>query len=112
MFENTPIIHRYTRAQAIADGTLVDVTESAKLAGFRYPVAMTPAAIQSAQEEGLPDREGAIEGILLGLRQALRFMPPDADRVTFAVNDAELYAVCGPGDTAEPVVTVMEVGQD
>ena len=112
MFENAPIIHRYTRAQAIADGTLVDVTEAAKVAGFRYPVAITPAAIHAAQEKGLPDRDGAIEGILLGLMTATRSMPEDADRVAFTVNDAELYAVCGPGDDAEPTVTVMVVGED
>jgi len=34
----------YTRADAIADGTLVDVTETAREAGFRLPVAMTAAA--------------------------------------------------------------------
>src|SRR3954451_8782369 len=38
------IISSYTRAQAIADGVLVDVTEAAKEAGFRIPVALTAAA--------------------------------------------------------------------
>src|SRR3954447_15830505 len=38
------IISSYTRAQAIADGVLVDVTETAKEAGFRIPVALTHAA--------------------------------------------------------------------
>jgi len=35
------VIHRYTRAQAIADGVLVDVTDEAKRCGFSVPVAMT-----------------------------------------------------------------------
>lgn len=42
-----PVIHAYTRAQAIADGALVDVTETSggsREAGLRWPVAMTPAA--------------------------------------------------------------------
>ena len=38
-----PIIF-YTRADAIADGVLNDVSEIAKEAGIRYPVAMTSAA--------------------------------------------------------------------
>ena len=31
----------YTRAQAIEDGVLVDVSESAREAGFKFPVAVT-----------------------------------------------------------------------
>lgn len=37
------VIYSYTRAQAIADGVLVDVTEIAKEAGFTWPVAVTSA---------------------------------------------------------------------
>lgn len=37
-------IYRYTRAQALDDGVLVDVTSMAKEAGFRLPVALTAAA--------------------------------------------------------------------
>ena len=36
-----PPISIYTRAQAIEDGVLVDVTETAREAGFRCPVALT-----------------------------------------------------------------------
>jgi hypothetical protein len=41
----------YTRAQAIADGVLVDVTEAAKQAGFRIPVALTAALWGTCQAE-------------------------------------------------------------
>ena len=37
------LIFSYTRAQAIADGVLVDVSKLAKEAGFRFPVAVTAA---------------------------------------------------------------------
>jgi type I site-specific restriction endonuclease len=37
-------IHSYTRADAFADGYLVDVTDTAREAGFRFPVALTRAA--------------------------------------------------------------------
>ena len=43
MFDPKDLIHRYTRAEALADGVLVDVTETAKEAGIRYPVALTRA---------------------------------------------------------------------
>ena len=36
-----PAIFAYTRAQAIEDGILVDVSETAREAGFRIPVAIT-----------------------------------------------------------------------
>ncbi len=35
-----PVISVYTRAQAIEDGVLVDVSETAREAGFRIPVAV------------------------------------------------------------------------
>ena len=44
MFANANLIHRYTRADAIRDGVLIDVTAAAREAGFRYPVALTTAA--------------------------------------------------------------------
>ena len=37
-------IYVYARENAIDDGTLVDVSEVAREAGFRIPVAMTAAA--------------------------------------------------------------------
>ncbi len=38
-----PVIYSYTCAQAIADGVLVDVSETAREVGFRWPVAITAA---------------------------------------------------------------------
>ena len=38
------IISTYTRAQAIEDGVLIDVSPIAKEAGFEWPVAMTAGA--------------------------------------------------------------------
>ena len=53
-------IYRYTRAQAIADGVLVDLTSAAdgqgqllcKQAGFKVPVAITRAAWAKTIEAG------------------------------------------------------------
>lgn len=39
-----PVIYAYTRAQALADGVLVDVSNAAAEAGFKVPVALTRAA--------------------------------------------------------------------
>ena len=42
------LIFRYSRAEAIADGILIDASELAREAGFKYPVALTTAAWQEA----------------------------------------------------------------
>ena len=54
------VISRYTRAQAIEDGVLVDVSELAREAGFRFPVAMTPESFETTVSvpAGLEDRLG------------------------------------------------------
>ena len=44
MFDNEDIVHRYTRADALADGVLVDVSAVAREAGIKFPVALTRAA--------------------------------------------------------------------
>jgi hypothetical protein len=44
MFEPSDLIHSYTRAQAIEDGSLVDVSDVAMEAGYTLPVAITRAA--------------------------------------------------------------------
>ena len=36
-----PVIFAYTRAQAIEDGVLVDVSDTAREAGFKIPVAVS-----------------------------------------------------------------------
>jgi hypothetical protein len=43
MFDQADLIHRYTRADAIRDGVLIDVSVVAREAGVRYPVALTRA---------------------------------------------------------------------
>ena len=39
-----PVIASYSRAQAIDDGVLIDVTPMAREAGFKWPVALTHTA--------------------------------------------------------------------
>ncbi len=115
------VIFSYTRAQAIADGVLVDVSKLASEAGFRFPVAVTAGVWAEcvAVPEGLTcqDETGRLWDVLMMLRHAIA-TSDGGDRVDFAVhvrNDnrdgtpplVKLYALCGPGDDAEPVVTVM-----
>lgn len=120
------LIHAYTRRQAIEDGVLVDVSEMAREAGFVYPVALTCGAwaecVRVPAGVGGQDEAGRLWDVLQVLRLAIRGAR-GTDRVDFAVRvqnaDTDelpplvpLYAVCGPGDDAEPVLTVMLPHED
>ena len=41
MFQPEDLIYSYSREQAIEDGVLVDVSETAREAGIKYPTALT-----------------------------------------------------------------------
>lgn len=118
------IIYAYTRAQAIDDGVLVDVSGVAREAGFRFPVAMT-ATVWGRYVEVPPgveaqDEQGRLWDILWMLHVAAK-SGAGGSEIRFSVqvrNDdrppqrVELKAVCRPGDAGEPVITVMLPGED
>ena len=121
-----PIIHSYTRADAIRDGVLLDITEHAKHFGFKYPVAITATIVnrhinpsEDLSEKG-ETSENRIGLVLSELYYAIKSMSNSdpQTRIHFNVEflmDAidetyetiELIADCCPGDTMEPVITIM-----
>jgi hypothetical protein len=121
------VIYSYSRADAIADGALIDVSTTAKEAGIKFPVALTAAvwAEYVAVPRGVQgqDEAGRLWDIVWMLRYAIHRAPQSTDRLVFGVhvrNDnrertpplRRLIAVCGPGDEAEPVITVMLPNED
>ena len=124
--EDWKVISAYSRAQAIADGVLVDATVLAKETGFRFPVAVTAGVWSKCitVPEGVEgqDERGRLWDLLTMLRHA--FPNSVDDRVDFGLHVRNeyaefvsmplerLYALCGPGDDAEPVITVMLKGED
>lgn len=123
-----PPIHVYTRAQAIADDVLHDVTTDAAEAGFRVPVALTAAAWGDVVEWNTDNRAHQDErGRLWDVLTMARFYAQRdraADRVPFRVlrvpntpqatrpRYADLVLHIGPGDHGEPVLTIMLPGED
>lgn len=116
-------IYRYTREQAIEDGVLIDVTEVAKEAGVAFPTALTHAVWHSmvVVPEGVScqDEAGRLWDILWMFRMAARDNSGSELRFSLLVrntNDAPeevtLKALCGPGDDAEPVITIMLPEED
>jgi len=113
------IISSYSRAQAIEDGILVDVTETAKEAGIKYPVALTRAVFErcvalSKWYRGLEDVQGRLWDVLSMFRFAARMNGGDTLRYSLMVSRRKvlLKAVIGPGDTPEPVITIMLPDED
>jgi hypothetical protein len=115
------LISVYTRSDALADGLLVDVTETAREAGFLYPVALTRAAWELCVALSPParragdDERGRLWDIIWMMRWAIGRSGGGPDLafevlcVTTSVRPSRvaLRAVVGPGDDAEPVLTVM-----
>jgi hypothetical protein len=125
LFEGADLIHAYTRKQALADGVLIDVTTTAKEAGFCFPVAVT--ADLWSQYVRVPhglegqDEAGRLWDVLQMLRYAIRQRHDHADTILFTVsvrNDqrqpqsVKLKAVCGPDDAGAPCFTLMLPEED
>ena len=124
-WDHAEVIYAYTRAQALEDGVLVDVSEIAKEAGIKFPVALTSAVHCKYVEvpAGVigQDETGRLWDILWVFRfAAAKF---NGSTLLFKVhvrNDnrdcmpplVTLKAVCGPGDTPEPVITIMLPDED
>lgn len=121
------VIHSYSRKQAIEDGVLIDVSETAREAGIKYPVAMTAGVFQNAVRvpAGVPAQDGAgrLWDVLFMLRFAItRHRDAEGDALLYTVfvrnsDDAgpepvKLKAICHPGDAGEPVVTILLLDED
>jgi hypothetical protein len=125
MFTEDDLIYSYTRAQAIKDGVLVDVSDMARQAGFRWPVAVTQAVWATIEAvppklQGCQDIQGRLWDVLymghLAARrggQEIRYkLIMDRNENGRRLRYLVLKALCGPGDDGEPVITIMLPEED
>jgi len=123
------IIDKYTRQQAIEDGVLIDLSDLAKEAGFKFPLAITAGvkAILNNLEAPGQSFEGRAWDMLTILKLESRraagdtvYFAPLFARKDRRCKEAEKYITepikmwskCGPGDNMEPVITVMMPEED
>lgn len=124
------VISAYTRAQAIADGVLIDVTAEANDAGFKVPVALTAAvwadvvawSAEDSARQIQQDERGRLNDLLwaaatLARQHTGNRMPFQHHRVPRGRNGVcrtpiALVMTIGPGDNAEPVVTLRFPSDD
>ncbi|ARL50555.1 DUF6573 family protein [Burkholderia pseudomallei] len=124
-------IHVYARAQAIADGNLIDVSDTAREAGFHIPVALTAAAWsdcvawsnEDSQRQVQQDEAGRLWDVLWMASLAAR-RAPGAETVLFSLyrvprggravrpRRTTLRLIVGPGDDAAPVITILTPYED
>lgn len=125
------LIHSYSRAQAIADGTLTEVPEKiAREVGWTCHVAFTRAAWEDcvAWDDTDNDRKGTVQDetgrlwdvlwmasrFTKGKRESRALFPvhrtPRPGRAT-APRKVILAAVAGPGDDGELIITIMQAGE-
>jgi len=125
--EPVEVVSVYTRTRAIEDGTLIDVSQLAKEAGFKYPLAVTsrvfyevivpPDEVSSTQDD-----IGRLWDLLNVLRWEIKKCRPGQSRIDFHIlvqnkpgkppQKQSLYSTCGPGDDLEPVLTICMPDED
>lgn len=118
-----PLIDSHSRAQAIEDGELIDISKLAKQAGFRHHIAVTSAVWNEYLEPPTGCDQSSeirtmamlrvlwIVSVMNGNRTELDFTVPFA----MGNNQTErvsLRAYCRPGDAMEPVITIQLPGED
>ena len=119
-----PVLFAYSRRQAIEDGVLVDVTETAREAGFKIPVALSRSVWERLVAlpegyRGFQDEAGRLWDVLWMARHyALRASDSDRVRMCVLVRDIRKdlrdsnrpsrkhfpIVAIGSGDRGEPVL--------
>ena len=118
-------IYTYTRRQAIEDGVLIDVSNLARQAGYKWPVALTSNLYHTYinPTENLKPYGQSDIGRLWDVLNVLRVKAQNSSGTTvlFQVSflmeidrmeEITLKAIAGPGDEGEPVITIMTPEED
>ncbi len=131
IWADAPLIHSYSRADALEDGVIVDLRQDelgtlCDEAGFRIPIACTARvffeciALTPSAARAHNDMKGRLWDVLWMLKNAIRGAR-DTSTVRFqlyVVRDRErptlttLIATVGPGDEGEPVLTILFPDED
>lgn len=122
------MIYSYSRADAIKDGVLVDVTAQAKKRHFGVPVAVTEAVHKMietipAHRRNMESAESRLDLILASFFMAIKAYGQPTSEITAKVpiiefqsgtplRDPLLKLAASPGDHGELVITIMFPDED
>lgn len=103
------VISSYSRAQAIDDGVLIDVSDN-EACLFKHPIAITNALhLALLRGEGNEARtyNARLRDVFCIMTLAARRGGPDVFfTVKVGARNLNLWGNCGPGDDPAPVITV------
>jgi hypothetical protein len=125
-------IYAYTRAEALEDGVLVDVSETAREADFIVPAAVTRAVwqryiewtSQDTANQTIQHQEGRLWDVLSMLMFTIKISHPETQRIIYQLSVIprdgktrsakciKLKSLLGGGDNGEPVITIMLLTED
>ena len=135
-FDDGPVAYRYTRADGLRDGLLVDVTETGREAGFKVPVAITTAVqdqcVRWTEDDArrrpriLQDEDGRLWDVLWMAACRSREIARSGRHASSALFQVivvprpghgrrrlrTLKLVIGPGEAGEAVATIMLPDED
>ena len=103
MSDDNQIISTYTRAQALNDGTLINISETAKTVGYKYPMAIT-----STLAADLTGHSAVFWTLYRFAKLIAETSQEGNDLIVLKdVEGGEAWLHLGPGDNGEPVLTLM-----
>lgn len=135
-FDFGEVLSSYSRRQAIEDGVLVCISgpdyegdpwmpDMCRELGFKFPIAVTAAVFRecieltSAAVRACNDMRGRLWDVLFMLKLAIRHSQGDTVLFEYRCvtkstrpSRVRLKSICGPGDDAEPVLTIMFPDED
>ncbi|NPV00072.1 MAG: hypothetical protein HPY53_01705 [Brevinematales bacterium] len=115
-----PVISSYSRANAIADGTLIDLNQLIPVAesGYKYPVACTASVFalitRAIEKYSYMDEKGITWDILWMSRMypTKKWETGRLFKVKIGSTVHTLKLEAGPGDNGEGVITIMTPEED
>lgn len=126
------VISTYTRTQAIADGVLIDPGNVAREVGIVWPVAITAEAWADCvawtdadtKRQVYQDQSGRLWDVIYMASHAIRNCKERTNELSFQIFrvprdgksvESELMTlklIVGPGDSGEPVITMLLPHED
>ena len=116
--EYGPVVASFTRAEFFEDGTFIAIPPAtASAAGIKMPLIITAGAQQEfvAGDDG--DEDGRLRRVLSAVARAIQQAPETEVRFVVPARELptgreptgvdRLIAITEPGDTGEPVLTLM-----
>ena len=124
MFDRRYLIASYTRADAIADGQLIEIDKAVLAeAGICLPAVLSAPLLAALEPSSEEEKRGqSFQGRLWDLLMVFRALAKSSEvnrlDFTFVIateegfSQQQVVAVCGPDDEGNPCLTFMTPGCD